>query len=322
MDLIIRPVTEDDAAAAATLLNLGASEPITAEQMRDRLRQPADQFRARLVATDTAGRIVAYGQTARNAWNEPGLFWVHVAVAPDRRRQGIGSRLYGAIHDALLARGATVLRGEARDHFPESLAFAEHLGFRVERHIFESTLALVGFDERPFAAALDTPHAAGIRFLTLAEAGDTLDARRTLHALDQRAAGDVPGGSEASTRPFDAYLREVCEAPSFRADCQFIAANDADASAPWIGLASLDYLPGGHAMYNGLTGVLPAYRGRGIAQALKLLTIRAAVRYGVDYIRTNNDSLNAPMLAINRKFGYQPEPGYARMRRELGATAG
>lgn len=317
MNLSIRPVTENDAAVATELLNLGASEPITVEQMRKRLRQPTTQFRVRVVALDATGRIVGYGQTASNEWNEPGLYWVHVVVPPALRRQGIGSHLYQAIRDELVARGATTLRAEARDQFPASLAFAEHHGFQIERHIFESTLPLAAFDERPFDATLETAQAAGFRFFTLSDVGDTVDSRRQLHALEQTLARDVPGGSEAATRPFDAYLREVCAAATYRADCQFVAAAGMGDAAPWVGLASLEYLAGNNAMYNGLTGVLPAYRGHGIAQALKLLAVRAARRYGVAYIRTNNDSLNAPMLAINRKFGYLPEPGYHRMRADL-----
>lgn len=317
MDMTIRPVTEDDAAAATDLLNLAASEPITVEQMRERIRQPATQFRVRVVAVDVTGRIVGYGQTARNEWNEPGLYWVHVVVPLAARRRGIGSHLYRAIRDALVARSATTLRAEARDQFPESLAFAQHHGFQIERQIFESTLPLVDFDERPFIAALDAAQAGGFRFFTVADVGDTRDARREAHALEQVLARDVPGGSEAATRPFEAYLHEVCEAPTYRADCQFVAATGEGDATLWVGLASLEYLAGNNAMYNGLTGVLPAFRGHGIAQALKLLAIRTARRYGAAYIRTNNDSLNAPMLAINRKFGYLPEAGYHRMRADL-----
>jgi hypothetical protein len=29
---------------------------------------------------------------------------------------------------------------------------------------------------------------------------------------------------------------------------------------------------------------------------------------GARYPRTNNDSQNAPMLVVNRKLGYRPEP--------------
>jgi ribosomal protein S18 acetylase RimI-like enzyme len=70
-------------------------------------------------------------------------------------------------------------------------------------------------------------------------------------------------------------------------------------------------------MYNLMTGVDQAYRGRKIAQALKLKSIELAQAYGADYIRTHNDSTNASMLAINRKLGYQPQPGEYRLVKNL-----
>ena len=62
--------------------------------------------------------------------------------------------------------------------------------------------------------------------------------------------------------------------------------------------------------YNQTTGVLPAYRGRGIASALKAHSIRWAQDIGAETIRTYNHSANVAMLAINRKLGYMPEPGW------------
>ncbi|MBP1693528.1 MAG: hypothetical protein H6Q37_1411, partial [Chloroflexi bacterium] len=56
-------------------------------------------------------------------------------------------------------------------------------------------------------------------------------------------------------------------------------------------------------------GVLRTHRGRKIAQALKVIALRYARQNGAQVIRTDNDSLNAPILAINRKLGYQPQPG-------------
>ena len=53
---------------------------------------------------------------------------------------------------------------------------------------------------------------------------------------------------------------------------------------------------------------------RGIATALKLLTVQFAQKQGAYVIRTNNDATNAPMLAINRKLGYKPEPGHYALR--------
>ncbi len=66
-----------------------------------------------------------------------------------------------------------------------------------------------------------------------------------------------------------------------------------------------------------ITGVERAYRGRHIALALKLLGIRYAKARGALTIRTNNDSQNVPMLAVNRKLGYRPEPGIYRLIRQF-----
>ncbi len=76
-----------------------------------------------------------------------------------------------------------------------------------------------------------------------------------------------------------------------------------------IGLGAVGYFAATNSMYNMITGVHPDYRGRKIALALKLLTLRYAKQAGAAYIRTNNDSENAPMLALNRKLGYVPETG-------------
>ncbi|HYF91472.1 MAG TPA: hypothetical protein VD969_04420 [Symbiobacteriaceae bacterium] len=37
--------------------------------------------------------------------------------------------------------------------------------------------------------------------------------------------------------------------------------------------------------------------------------ILAARRHGAPYMRTDNDSQNGPILAVNRKMGYMPLPG-------------
>jgi GNAT superfamily N-acetyltransferase len=135
--------------------------------------------------------------------------------------------------------------------------------------------------------------------------------------VESSTARDVPGYAEAAVRPFTSFNEQVCEAPGYRPDCQIIALD----CEVWVGLARLDPTEATEAMYNAITGVLPGYRGRGIALALKLLAIRAARQSGVRYLRTNNDAENAPMLAVNRKLGYRPEPGYYRMRAYL-ATPG
>lgn len=315
-----RPVELEDAAHAAALLNLEAPEPITAEQMRERLEKtpPGDSNVRRVLAETDEGEAAGYGQLVRHSWMEPGLCWMHVTVDPAARRQGVGTQVHAHLLAFAVAHGARLLRGEVRDHLSGSLAFARSVGFEIERHIFESTLDLTTFEEAPFAGVVESVRAGGIRFFTMADVGDTPEARRRLWELERTVARDVPGGSEASVRPFESFLSETCETPRYRPDAEQLAA-DGDA---WVGCARTEYEVGGNFMYNGITGVLPAYRGRKIALALKLLALRTARTYGVRYLRTNNDSENAPMLAVNRKLGYQREPGYFRMRAELPAETG
>ena len=90
-----------------------------------------------------------------------------------------------------------------------------------------------------------------------------------------------------------------------------------DGAEKYVGLSAVGYFASDNYMYNLFTGVDREYRGRRLAQALKALSIRFAQEYGADYIITHNDSQNGPMLAINRKLGYQPLPGVYRMVKQL-----
>jgi GNAT superfamily N-acetyltransferase len=313
MPITLRVAIEDDAPAVTAIINDGASEPTSEELVRLRLHAAltggARASVTRMVATDAAGRVTGYGHAVREDWMEPGLFWVHIAVAPDARRLGAGSALFEALREWASARGALSFRGEAYDSQPASYAFARYCGFHIERHIFESTLDLTTFDETPFTPALNSVRASGIRFLTMAEAGDTGEARRAMWEVERAVAHDIPGGSEFEVMPFETFVTRIYDTPSYDPALLFIAAD----GVTWIGLARGQLPEVSDGLYNGVTGVLPAWRNRGIALALKLLLIRAAIQRGAPYMRTNNDSENAPMLAVNRKLGYQPEPGYARI---------
>jgi GNAT superfamily N-acetyltransferase len=77
----------------------------------------------------------------------------------------------------------------------------------------------------------------------------------------------------------------------------------------WIGMAPVSLFPDLHCAYNLHTGVLPAYRGRKIATSLKVLAARYARQHGADSLLTDSNLRNAPILAINRKMGYKPQPG-------------
>jgi GNAT superfamily N-acetyltransferase len=308
----LRPERDEDYARVAGLLSIGYAEPVDAEQVREwREHEPEGRIGYHVVAEDAAGNVTGCAHALHDTWNVPGLFWLHVAVDQTARGQGFGTRLYADVARFAREHGATAFRAEARDALPEGLRFAERQGFAVERHIFESTLDLTAFDETPLLHALDAAQNSGIRFCSLADLGDDEEARHRLHALNEALVLDIPG-RDPTARPFDAFAKQVFAAAWYRPDGQIVAAD----GGTWVGVSAVGIFPETRSAYNMMTGVVPAYRGQGIALALKLLALRCARRYGAEYIRTNNDSENTPMLAVNRRLGYQPESGYRVLRRE------
>lgn len=273
---------------------------------------PPELVRQRLVAfaDDNERTLTGYCDTAHWPWDTPNHFELKTLVHPDHRRQGLGTQLADAALAFARDQGATRLTVEVRDNSTEGMRFAERYNFQRDRHIFESRLTVADFDGARFAAAIAQAETRGVRFFSLADLGNTEEAQRRDYDLNAALAHDIPG-RQGNFMPFAQFQKTVCGASWYRADGQIIAAT----GERWIGMAAVGYFEQTNSMYNMFTGVDPAWRGKGIALALKLLAIDCARRYGADYISTNNDSENASMLAINRTLGYQPQPGFYRMLR-------
>lgn len=310
----LRPFNiDDDAARYAELVNTIVHEPVDKARVREwHANFPADGVRHRVVAVDERGEVVGSGEASRRPNNVPGTFFIEPIVMPDFRRRGIGTLLYDDAISFARAHGANRLTCEVRDDRSEWLKFAQTRGFEIDRHIFESTLDLKTFDETQFAGVIESVQAQGIRFSSLAEVGNTEANRRKLYAVNKSSALDIPG-FEGEFARFEDFTKYVFEASWFDAHGQILAV----AGETFVGLGAVGYFEKTNSAYNMHTGVLKEYRGRKIALALKLLAIRYAQTRGAATIRTNNDSKNAPILAINQKLGYKPEPGWFKCVREL-----
>jgi GNAT superfamily N-acetyltransferase len=210
--------------------------------------------------------------------------------------------MYSAALELARQSGATHLESHVAENDANFMRFAQKRGFQVERHMFVSTLDLASFEEKCFETLRE--RVSSFRFFSLAEAGLTDENKHKLYTLNRATALDNPG-NHGTFSDYDTFAMNIFDAAWFRADTQILAA-DGD---QWVGLAALSLDTEQCYAYNAFTGVLRDYRGRGLAQALKLHTILLARRAGMRYIRTDNDSQNAPMLAINRKLGYLPESG-------------
>ncbi len=77
-------------------------------------------------------------------------------------------------------------------------------------------------------------------------------------------------------------------------------------------------MPGSRTVaWHDMTAVRRAWRGRGLAHALKAATIVWAIGAGLEALDTGNDIDNAPMRAVNRRLGYEPLPDEVFMRGPL-----
>ena len=66
--------------------------------------------------------------------------------------------------------------------------------------------------------------------------------------------------------------------------------------------------------YHDLTAVKRAWRGRGIARALKSAQIGWAKANGFEQLKTTNDERNTAMRRRNEQLGYRPWIGRIFMR--------
>jgi len=125
----------------------------------------------------------------------------------------------------------------------------------------------------------------------------------------------VPSIDPATDITFEEWRQHWIDAPSFLTDAFFIAI---DRDGRWLGMSNLQRsIEDPSFIWQGLTGVRREARGKGLAMALKLETVRYAQAIGVDHIKTWNDQSNRPMLAINEAMGFAKQPAWIGLELRL-----
>lgn len=299
---------DQDGDALAALLSAARDKPISRADVAAMMQRDAslDDFRALITNDGTA-----YARTFRQPWFTVGLYGTGITVRPDVRRRGIGTWMLAAITDVGRTMGATAQIGAVLDGRPEALKFALSCGFVVDRHMSKSVLDPASIVPGLLTATLPE----GITIASLAALGDTEANRRTLWKVSENIAIDFPN-DRRQPRRYEQFAAQLLDVPGFRPAGTFVALD----GKTWVGAAMVGYTAARNALYHHFTGVDAAYRGRGIATALRRATIAYAIETSASILETNNDSTNVPILAINRAFGYRSEPGVTDLHRTLTST--
>ena len=253
---------------------------------------------------EPAGSAVAAIQPQRRD-----LVYVLSTVSFEDRRRGVGTMLYEAASRWARERGLDRIEVPVLDNDPESLAFARKRGFVEERREKGVVLDLAAVEPTP----VEPPE--GIEIATWAERPE---AARGMYAVACEAYPDVPGFEEDDVEPFEDWLaHDMQGGPGDRPDATFVAlAGDEVVGYAKFSITAARPTSAAHD----LTAVKRAWRGRGIARALKATQIGWAKANGFEQLQTRNDERNAPIRRLNAEFGYRPGIGRIHLQGPVAAA--
>jgi len=236
---------------------------------------------------------------------EPGVAQIEVMVLEEWRRHGLGTAVLGALSAWALAGGQAHADASVDELDTASLGWATRRAFtEVGR---SSLLALdLGTATRP---EIDPPEG-----ITITSWADRPDAIHGMYEVACEAYVDIPGEEDAEMASFEEWRVNDLEGTSDRPEATFVAF----ARAEVVGYAKLSLSDARtDAASHDITGVKRAWRGRGIASALKRAEIAWAIDAGYERLETLNEARNEPIRILNERHGYVVEPGKIRVRGSL-----
>jgi len=232
-----------------------------------------------------------------------------IDVDPAHQRTGIGTQLFRRVMDVVRDEPRLVM--QVSESSAGGRAFAAKNGFVERSRMFESELALADFDPERFASPGAWQHETGIRFSTLAKE-DSPALRRALHRLAQEVSADIPTPEPIPPVAYEPWEADWIEGPIAKPDL-FVFALSGERP---VAFTQIFTTPDGTA-YHRLTGVARDHRGKGLGLAVKTEALRMAKDLGIPRVRTDNDTPNTHMLAINDELGFKRLPGLIRFDLEL-----
>jgi mycothiol synthase len=231
-------------------------------------------------------------------------------VLPEARGQGVGTAIYRQVsaHAHWLGKSELMTFGYEDD--AGGVAFAERHGFVVVKRNRGLRLVL---DACP-RPTIDLPEE--IAITTLA---DSPELARGVWETASEAMPDIPFYAEVpmSAGSFEEFAARSFAGPKYIPEATFVAVRDSEV----VGYAQLGWINRAAGLADhAMLAVRRAWRGRGIAKALKARQIIWALDNGLKELHTGNDERNAPAQAVNANFAYTPLPDQVGYRGPLLAS--
>jgi mycothiol synthase len=317
----IRAFTESDYEIVANIekaVNPDLAD--TAEEIRfyDDVREKHLLFK-RFLVEDSSGiafGVAQFGQSAERY--HPNKFFVDVNVLPEYRQKGVGQGLLEHLLGHLKEFQAVTARTATRVDWMHSIRFLEKSGFTEEYRAWESRLDVQNFDASPYLHLEEQLKHEGIELKSYADLIGTPDLAQALWRLDMDAGRDMPDPEPFTETTFERFETRALKNPDFVPEAYVVAIkSDPLGKLEFLAESTLWWSKGKEDAFNGSTGTRREWRGKKIALALKVKNILWAKNQGIAQIKTFNDDVNRPMLAINEKLGFVKQPSWVHYVRHF-----
>ena len=298
----VRLFAERDRIAFARIRSTGEGEPTTPEETRERdASWDSSRYeRVRVVAVDEEDAPLGYGEIYQEPTRfDPRRYYLRLAVDLRMRRRGIGEAIWRQMRAELNERGALGAYVWARDA-TSGARFVTERGFREVLRSYTQVRA-VATAPLPTPAQDERLAALGIRIATLAElAANDPHALEQAHDVYFASRLDQPTVGRVTPTSFGEWKRTHVDGVAAMLDAYFVAIVD----GRFVGQCVAWRARAQDVVDIEVTGVVPAYRRRGIARALKLRLHAYARAQGYQELHTQTARENSGMVALNDSLGY------------------
>jgi GNAT superfamily N-acetyltransferase len=279
-----------------------------------------DRRTQNFAAVDPGGAVVGAASVVLRLRDNPRAGFISLAVHPDDRRRGIGSRLLAWVEDQARQAGRSVLIAETewRDGGTDSHGegFAARHGYQPVQHTLRSSLRL--------PATLPNPdEGSGDYALETCVDGIPESWLEDRSELQRRMSTDAPlGDLQLEEEDWDAErLRDQYATilAMGRRVVETVARHVP--SGRLVGYTQVQVSPETPTLgYQQDTLVVQEHRGHALGLRLKTANTVAVMEHlpGVTAIRTWNADDNAHMLAVNRRLGYAVDAHLCEWQKVLG----
>ncbi len=306
----IRPFepTDTDYSAIVKLFNQdrsGLPSTITIWKTNDDNRNSKEFYRRYIgeIKTNKGKKIIATGIISKKGlFDEPGKYFITYCIDHAFINKGLDELMYNHLLSNLGEDHLIELKTEIFGEHAYKLNFLLKKGFKQHANPKRySELNVTNFKLELFKNYTQKVTESGIKISTLKELQkNDINWMKKLYKLETSIQKDL--SDETDSEPLSiAEYAEMFENPNFLPEAQFIALDE----GVYVGISSLwkdtffDDL-----LWVGTTSVLPSYKRKGIATALKVRTIAFAKSYGINKILTRNIE-NSPMQKLNLKLGFK-----------------